>query len=245
MTLTLESQKSIKYLNQPLQEVTSEIRFYGEPAVEGKRHEFFEDIRDKYPMVYVPGSVPDVAPQLQHYRFEKEDGTAGVQLAIHSLSYFQREYEGAPAYKEELFRIINIAHRKFNLNRFSRVGWRYINAIPFVRENSIIPLSRFFNPPPAFFMINSNEFNNVNFVVSTKFEDFAILVKLDSGDGDKATKEILKFDIDVYKNLKEDKDTSIDHIFDLITRSHLIGRNFFECAISDDYRDYLTGSVYE
>ena len=245
MTLILKTQDKIKYQNQPLQEVASEIRFFGEPIVEAKRHEFFEEIRDKYPLVFVPGAVPGTAPQLQHYRFEKEDSTAGIQLSISSLSYFQRDYEGAPAYKDELFRIIKIANSYFNFNRFSRVGWRYINAIPFVRENSLIPLSRFFNSPPGFFTIDSNEFNDVSFVASTKFEEFSILVRLDSGEGSETKDEILKFDIDVYRSLTEIGNISIDNVLELITRSHLIGRNFFESAITDAYRNYLKGDIYE
>ena len=43
------------------------------------------------------------------------------------------------------------------------LGWRYINTIPFTRENSLIPLERIFNDPPSLFSIKSHEYERVNF----------------------------------------------------------------------------------
>ena len=167
MTLSKSIPSDILYINQPLVEVASEVRFYGEPAVETKRDQFFEKIRDIYPLVYVPPIKEGTHPSLQHYRFEKEDLSAGVTLALNSIGYFQRQYEGATKYINEFVRVFEIANKIFNIRTYSRVGWRYINAIPYVRENSLIPLSRFFRNPPSFFAIEYSAYRIINFFATT------------------------------------------------------------------------------
>lgn len=214
--------------------------------MEARRDDFFEAIRDRYPLILVPGAVVGVAPPLQHYRFEQEDSKAGVSLALHSLTYFQREYEGATAFNAELLRIFDLANRKFRIRKFSRIGWRYINAIPFAREENLIPLTRYFRNPPKFFALDSHGYERVNFQATTPFEDVSILVRLESDSGPDKDKEVLIFDIDVYKTIRTNGESFASELIPaLVERLHRIARNFFEDSITDAYRTYLTGGAYE
>jgi hypothetical protein len=91
MSLSSKKPKVVSYENQPLTEVAFELRFFGEPIVESRRHEFYEEIRGNYPLVFVPPMKEGVHTSLQPYRFTREDGTAGTTLALNSVGYFQTE----------------------------------------------------------------------------------------------------------------------------------------------------------
>jgi uncharacterized protein (TIGR04255 family) len=242
MTLSSSKPQDVKYPNQPLVEVASEIRFYGEPVIEAKRHEFYEAIRNEYPLVFVPALKEGKHPSLQHYKFEREDRKAGVNLALNSFGYFQREYLGATEYIQELLRLFALANDLFSIRRFSRIGWRYINSIPFVREGALIPLARFFKGAPSLFAIDSGLYERINFNAATHFEDKSISVRLESGGGNESN-EVLIFDIDVYRDDLKDIQLKQKDISVLMDQLHCIARNFFEGSITDPYRNYLKGET--
>lgn len=242
MPLSSSTPSQIKYPNQPLVEVSCEIRFFGEPVVEARRHEFFEQIRGKYPLLLVPRTKDGSHIALQHYRFEAEDHNSMVMLAVNSIVYSQREYVGSVGFINEFLRIFKICDSLFKIRDFSRAGWRYINVINFTRENGRIPLSRFFNGPPNIFSITSNEYERVSFAASTKCEEETLALRLESDSPEGGTERIL-FDIDVFRdNLKESKFHAEDAP-KLIDRLHCVARNFFEGSITDKYRDYLKGDA--
>ena len=245
MALSKKVPEEVKYPHQPLIEVDSEIRFYGEPVVESKRHEFYEAVRDIYPLVFVPPIQAGTHPSLQHYRFETEDATAGATLALNSFGYFQRDYQGAKNYINELLRLFNIANGLFNIKNFSRVGWRYINAIPYTRENQLIPLANYFEQPPRFFSIESHSYSRINFSATTQYEDKSISVRLESDESLGTGKEMLIFDIDVYKDSLKEIGFKGGGIPSLINELHCIGRNCFEDSITEKYRSFLKGDIYE
>jgi len=242
MTLSSKIPEDIKYPNQPLVEVACEVRFYGEPSIETKRDIFYEKIRADYPLLYVPEIKPGMHPSLQHYKFENEKRDAGVSLALNSFCYFQREYQGAGKYIQEVMRLFRLADELFKIQKYSRMGWRYINVIPFVRENDLIPLGRFLENAPSFSTIESNTYKDISFWATTDFETESVLVRLDSSS--EKDREQLVLDVDVYRG-KLDKSFNSENVEELLNRLHCIGRNFFESSITDDYRDYLKGNSHE
>lgn len=244
MSLSSQIPAAVKYPNQPLKEVSAELRFYGEPNVEAKRGDFFELVREIYPLVFVPPLNPSVHPALQHYRFEKENRNAGISLAINSIGYFQREYEGADAFISEFKRIVGIAKDLFGMRNYSRIGWRYINTIAFARVDGQIPLEVYFKNPPSLFSIDSNQFSNINFYATTKYEEELVSVRLLSGQDNKEGSELLIFDIDVYQEELKAKNFNYGNVSSSIERLHNIARNFFEESITDNYRKYLQDEKY-
>lgn len=245
MSLSSKKPTAIQYKNQPLTEVAFEIRFHGEPVVESRRHEFFEKVRGDYPLLYVPPFREGIHPSLQHYRFVREDNTAGVTLALNSLGYFQKEYEGAKKYMEEVNRVVRIANKLFSIRKFSRIGWRYINTIAFTREDGLIPLSYYFKNPPSFFTIESHGFDRVDFEATTKYEGEYVSVKLQADHLGAEGNELLTFDIDVYQDESTMEGFTLNRVPGVLERLHNIARNFFEESITDDYREYLKGDTYE
>ena len=245
MSLSDKQPQSIRYPKQPLQEVDCEIRFFGEPVIEARRHEFYKAVRNEYPLVWVPQFKEGISPALQHYQFVKQDNSAGVSLALNSFAYFQREYQGAEKFINEILRLFEIGNQLFSIQRFNRVGWRYINTIPFTRENSLIPLARIFNDPPNLFSIKSHEYLQVNFNATTTYESEFVSVKLESDNIELEGKEILVFDIDVSRAISDESSIVISDIPGLINRLHRIARNFFESSITDQYRNYISEETHE
>ena len=240
MSLSDKPPQSIRYPRQPLQEVDCEIRFYGEPVVEARRDEFYKAVRNQYPLVLVPQTKEGSYPALQPYRFVKEDNSAGVSLALNSLAYFQRDYQGAENFICEMIRLFEIGNKLFSIQRFNRLGWRYINVIPFTREDTLIPLARIFKDPPNPFSIESCKYERVNFCATTRFENEFVSVKLESDSVGLEGSEILVFDIDVFRDNSNDSEIIAPEIPILIERLHDIARNFFEASITDQYRDYIS-----
>lgn len=243
-SLSSRTPEDVVYPNQPLVEVAFELRFFGEPVVESRRHEFYEKIRSDYPNVYVPAIAAGSHPALQRYKFEREDGSAGVTLALNALGYFQREYEGSARFIQEILRLADTANDLFQVRRFSRIGWRYINLIPFTREKTLIPLARFFNNPPSLFGIDSHEFNEVQFRASTTYEDQKVLVNLASQDSGEDADESLVFDIDAFVDNLSESGFEISQLSEKVDNLHRIARNFFEDSITEEYRDFLRGDTY-
>ncbi|MEX2489715.1 MAG: TIGR04255 family protein [Pseudomonadales bacterium] len=243
-SLSSKVPEDVVYPNQPLIEVAFELRFFGEPVIESRRHEFYEEIRAEYPMLYVPAIAAGSLPALQRYKFEREDGSAGVTLALNALGYFQKEYEGSSRFMGEIFRLAEIAENLFSIRRFSRIGWRYINLIPFTREKGLIPIARFFNNPPSLFGIESHEFSEVQFRASTTYEDQKVLINLQSQDGDQDADESLIFDIDVFVDNLGERDFAVSQLPETIDKLHRIARNLFEDSITDEYREFLKGETY-
>lgn len=245
MSISSNDSEAVLYPNQPLSEVDFELRFFGEPIVESKRHEFYESIRDEYPLLFVPPLKQGMHPSLQHYRFEKEDRSAGVSLALNSIGYFQRDYKGAPDFISEIQRITDIGNTLFSIRRFSRIGWRYINSIAYTRESGLIPLARFFNNPPSFFGIASHEFSRIDFWSATKHKGVSVSVRLQSDPGRIEGNEVLLFDIDVYRDDLKDANFTHSDVMPSVEELHNIARNFFEDSITDNYREYLKGDSLE
>ncbi|MCK5244887.1 MAG: TIGR04255 family protein, partial [Desulfobacterales bacterium] len=50
------------YPNSPLVEVVCEVRFPGELAIECRRDEFYEKIRDRYPTILFPKAGDSLSP---------------------------------------------------------------------------------------------------------------------------------------------------------------------------------------
>lgn len=245
MNLSTDNPVDEQYPNQPLAEVACELRFAGEPVIEGRRYEFFEHVRHNFPKVLVPQAIVGTAPSLQHHRYVREDQSAGVSLAINSIAYFEHDYSGSTHFISRFCELTQLANRLFTLRSLRRLGWRYINGIPFSRENGLIPLHRYFKDPPKLFAIPSSEHKSISFTATTTLEDLEIRAKLESAASVEQSDEILTFDIDVFfetDNLPRIEDPKFE---ELVIRLHNVARNFFEDSISEGYRSFLRGESYE
>ena len=134
---------SEQYPHAPLVQAICEVRFHGETAIESARPRIQKELRDSLPLLFVPKAKPDVAVALQPYVFMATDQTEQFHCALNSFAYITKRYSGYAKYRE---RLLGLA-RQFSeivpeVQELTRVGLRYINHIPILRESkeAAIPL---------------------------------------------------------------------------------------------------------
>ncbi|HED36659.1 MAG TPA: TIGR04255 family protein [Ignavibacteria bacterium] len=234
------------YPNQPLQEVVFELRFPGEVRIECERHLFWEKIRDDYSEISVPRPVPDQAMALMPYRFRKSDRSMSVLVCMRSLAVSAKIYPGYKEFSKEVLRIYEIFGSTFNLKKLNRIGWRYINIIPFIRENGSIPLTRFLNLGFKVPKSVPEKFKNLDFVFESEHEGCSVITRLQSIEklsGHDNAQEALLLDFDYGKVPTIEQELNFSDVPKYLNEAHQKTRQLFEDFITEEYRQYLRGDV--
>ncbi|MCH7680000.1 TIGR04255 family protein [candidate division KSB1 bacterium] len=225
------------YPNSPLIEVICELRFKRNLRIESQRHDFYEKIIEKYVHILVPNFSSTTPVSLIPYKFENEIRDAGVRLAIDKFSYYNKKYVGHKEFMKEFMRLFDIFSKTYSIDSPTRLGWRYINVIPFTRESGLIPLSDFFDLKCSFSESQMTNFENLDIVFVTKVENGSITIKLQTAMDSKSQQEVFVFDIDFAKTEK----LSLKSIENNMQQAQNQARLLFENSITDKYRDYLRG----
>jgi uncharacterized protein (TIGR04255 family) len=227
------------YPNSPLVDVACEIRFAGELAIETQRHLFWERIRDQYPEIRVPYLQPGQAPALQHYRFCNSDGGV-VAVALNSLAFSESKYSGHAKFIGEFERLARIFSECYPaIDKLNRVGWRYMNVIPFQREGESIPVNRMLKKGINLPFNVLQHARNFDARFESKHGDGFVIIRLASVANTQAPGvDGVLLDIDF---ALENSDLRIRNLVNdvKVARSH--ARAIFEDLIADDYRTYLRG----
>jgi len=223
------------YPNSPLVEVVCEIRFPGELAIECRRDEFYEKIRERYPRILIPQGGDRTAP----YRFENEEKTSEINLGLNRFSLHSKRYEGHRPFITEFVELSEMLYKTYNIKRLYRVGWRYVNVIPYTRENGIVPLNRFITARVAFPKGISDEFENLSLMLISKVSKGSITTRIESIIRADNQQEALLLDFDF--GLTED--LSFSKIRAHVNKVHKETRALFENLITDEYREYLRGEA--
>lgn len=228
------------YPNSPLVEVIFELKFPGEPAVECRRDIFYELIRKDYPKILVPQTKEGSFVALEPYRFEKEDSTCGIMLALNKFSFYCRKYPGFALFKREIINLIGKFRKAYTkIDKLNRTGFRYVNIIPFTREEGVIPLDSFlkikFQMPTAI----PEKFNNISVGFVAKTKGGSITARIETlATADKSGEAIL-LDFDYAK----EEGLSIKNAKQYLDESHNYSRQLFEDLITDNYRMFLKGET--
>ncbi len=234
------------YPKQPLVEVATEVNFRGILAIETARADFQEKISSEYPNLFVPYAKDGIAPALQRVRFENEAGNFGVQLAINSFSFYSRQYPGSAIFIAEAKRLFEIIEPILKPLRLTRIGWRYINVIPYVRENGNVPLLRFFSTDTFLGTGVNSEYDKVFINVETRKKDMHTRLRLFSSSSEnEPERESIILDTDTY--IGEGGMSILDRsdAVAMISEAHDGGRDTFESIITGEYREYIKGADNE
>lgn len=226
------------YPNSPLSEVIFEIRFTGEPLVECRRDIFFDYIRDDYPKVLVPSVKSGSSVALEPYHFVKEDRSSGIMLAINKLSYYSSKYQGFVQFEKEALRLIGLFKKSYpKIKALNRTGFRYVNIIPFTREDDVVPLDRFLNIKLQLPTMVPERYNNISIGFISKIKDGSVTTRVETLKADDQNRELMLLDIDY---AKEGKLLMVD-VKKYLNESHKYARRLFEELITDNYRMFLKG----
>jgi uncharacterized protein (TIGR04255 family) len=230
------------YPNQPLVEVATEVRFKGDLSIEKVRADYQGKIRSQYPNLLVPGAKQGIAPPLQPFRFESEDRLSGIQLAINSLSYFSREYLGHEDFLSEINNALDMLIKLVGPIEVTRIGWRYVNAIPFTRDNGLLPLDKYFGENHVFGNALRQQIKDLSYRVLVPITDGQVHVKLESAESSKEPgMEILLLDIDASRLHEPSSKMQLDEVMKEIEVHHEVAYKTFEDLITDSYRGFLRG----
>lgn len=227
------------YPNSPLTEVVCEIRFPGDLAIECRKHEFHRAIRDGYPGILAPHVEAGEPVATKPYRFENRETGAGAMLAVDRFAYYEQRYASHKTFMREFLRLAGVLSEIFRLDKLSRVGWRYINMIPFSRENGILPIRRFLKLAVRMPEGASTEFENISMALISRVPGGSITTKLQSliRPDDNQEAFLLDFDFGMTQGLRFSKLASY------VKQAHDHARGLFEALITDEYREYLRGEA--
>ncbi len=234
----MDSEKKI-YENAPLAETVFEIRFPNEPAVECGRDKFYDKIRDAYSMILVPRSVEGRAMAFETYKFERADGTYGAMLSINKFAIYCKKYEGFDLFRKETMRMVDIFKNLYKVKMLARVGLRYINFIPFTREEGIIPLQNYLNIKIGLPKAISTDFTNLSLIFVSKTDGGSITTRIEPAISLDGSHEVIILDFDYAK----EKDLSFDSISKYLNESHQHTKYLFEELITDGYKKVIRGEV--
>jgi len=239
-------QSDVVYPNQPLVDVVFEIRFPGEVRVECERHLFWEKIRDDYKKVLVPQKSGDTPLALMPYKFRREDDSMTVMVCLNSFALSAARYPGYQEFSKEILRVYDLFGQTFDVDELTRVGWRYINVIPFIREDGIIPLSRFLNLGFKVPKSVPEEFKNLNLLFESEHEGSSVITQLQTIQRHVALgeqEEALLLDFDYGRVSTDDDILRFKNVPEYLKEAHDKTRQLFEDFITDEYRQYLNGDV--
>ena len=238
----IQEPEEVVYPNSPLIEVVCELRFSGDLSIETKKDVFFDSIREKYPSILVPHLKGNEAPLLTPIRFENKETNSGILLAINKFGYFEREYKGHKLFFASFLEQARNFQNKFpKIRTLNRFGWRYINVIPFKRENGEIPLDQIFNFSITFGRgpkVHSR-FDNLNLVFITKCGEGSVTTKIESALEKDTSQEVIVLDFDFAFT----KGLVMENVETYITSAHRETRNLFDSLITDEYKSYLQGEA--
>lgn len=228
------------YPNAPLVEVVCEIRFGGELTIEARRHEFRERIRADYPKLLVPKLGTDERPLLlQHYRFRSDNDERTVLLAPNSFGISVTRYQGQGAFVSEYMHVHKVFQDVYpEIDKLNRVGWRYVNIMPFVRSEGLIPIDNFLKLDMHLPEQIPSRYEKLDLhFTALKTNDDSVIMRLASvqkSTGD----EGLLLDIDYGKKGDSLRFSDVKkHLSD----GHDHCKALFENLITDGYRQYLRG----
>lgn len=227
------------YPNSPLIEVVCEIRFPAELAIECRKDEFYNRIKDKYPIIRLPQNEKSATRALAPFRFYNTTQTAGILMGIDRFAFFEKQYNGHKAFIKEFVRLSKSLKEIYSLKNILRLGWRYINVIPFNREDGIIPLQRFTNFDIKLPDCIPDKFENLNFVFMSKVSGGTITTRLESIIRPDDQQEALLMDFDFAMNEK----IVFSKLNTCVNKAHKQTRIIFENLITDEYRQYLRGET--
>ncbi len=225
------------YPHAPLLETIFEIRFPGELSVECRRDVFYESVRSRFPILRVPLPVPGEPRALQPYEFESDDGSDKLMVSLNSFAYSTKRYRGFGTFKEVALEYVMEFGEMFKLAKIHRTGLRYINVIPFTREEGLVPLEHYLTLNLNLANRNLLGFKDFSVALATPANPGMLTVRIGTISNPQGEALLLDFDF------AREKDLDLAKIAEYLQESHDFTKRFFEELITDNYQRLMRGEV--
>jgi uncharacterized protein (TIGR04255 family) len=230
-----------RHPNSPLAEVLFEIGFPGETAIDCRRHEIQDRLRDSYPNLIVPAVQPGMLLAYEPYRFEKEDGSGGVILSLNRFGHYSRAYPGFEVFSAECRRLSELFTAVIPVTTLNGVGMRHINIIRFVREEGLIPFEYFFLLGEKLLELMPSKFENFSTTFVLPTEGAKITTHIESITNNQTGQEALLLDF-YHSKVGE---LHVSEVQNYLEEAHTQSASLFNRLITQNYRDYITGNEAE
>jgi uncharacterized protein (TIGR04255 family) len=229
------------FKNAPVVAVIFQLRFAGESVVEIARPRIQQALRPELPKLFVPTCVPGEAPALQPYSLRAADESEAVDLAVNSFAYVSKRYQGFNGFRQSFEKFYRVFSQHVEIHSLHRVGLRYINHIPVLRESATaaIPLEDYvkvgFKLPSGIPGANLTQLDST-FTVRVDEGSLRLSLQFQKLDTPKQD-EVLVLDFDF--SLTED--LQVDRVPEYLTRAHEHTKRIFLEMIADKYLPVMKG----
>lgn len=221
------------YKNPPLTEAVFEITFPPELSIETKRDEFYKKIRNEFPEINLPLQTDQEPYPLKNYLFRDTKREKGIAYSINKFSYHRYKYYGFATFKEENLKYLNMFAEYFGIRNLERTGLRYVNHIPILSEDGVIPIERYLHF--GYKMPNSipEKYSLLHTVVFVKLGEgnLRILIQYQKLP-DALQSEIILLDFDYFLEGK----LSFSNIETYLDDSHKHTKKIFEDLTTEEYK---------
>lgn len=227
------------YPNQPLIEAVFEIRFDGELSVDSDKDKFYNSIRANFPKLSF-SQQSTIETGFRRFLCKDVTGSEAVQFSIDRCSFHSYKYSGGyAAFGKNALKVISGFCNRFNIETIKRTGLRYIDHIPIVREEGLIPLKKYLNFWYELPKSLSETFG---------YENLLTMLEVKKGDGhlrlqisslqreDGIDMVVLDFDYAIFGELK------VSNLKNYLETSHAHTKQVFEDLITDYLRQIMRGN---
>jgi len=221
------------YKNPPLIEAVFEITFPPELSIETKRDEFYKKIRNEFPEINLPLQTDQEPYPLKNYLFRDTKHEKGVAYSINKFSYHCYKYYGFARFKEESLKYLKMFAEYFGIKSLERTGLRYVNHIPILSEDGVIPIERYLHFGYRLPDSIPEKYNLLHTVIFVKLGEgnLRILIQYQKLP-DALQSEIILLDFDYFLEGK----LSFSNIETYLDDSHKHTKKIFEDLTTEEYK---------
>ena len=223
------------YKNAPLIEAVFEIRFPAEISIKCKTDLFYNKLKENFPILATHPSE-----SMHMYDFLSKEQNEIIRVGLDRISYHAKKYNGGFAkFQEDALKYLHVFINTYNIERLTRTGLRYVNHIPIVKVDGVVPLERYLNfgyKLPSKYI--PDKFELLNTILIVRIDKGKLKILLETKEMLNITKtEVLVLDFDFMFFGKLD----VKNIVEYISDSHKHTKAIFEDLISDEYKKVMRG----
>lgn len=228
------------YPNQQLRAVGLETYFKGRVGFRTAAERIQRQFEDRLAHLFVPNATAGQALDLQPYQLRDEAGLEALGIAVNQASYVAFQYPGHDAFLTNAFELLPAALGELGVTHLERVAYRYENEIDFGRdEKGAVPIHLVLRSPKDSWWADDrlSEFS-CSWTQLTNVGRLAIRTVVESQE---EGSETLKISIASVV-------TPAGPVGDLrafAMQAHDEARNWFEGAITEDFRRSIRGDSHE
>lgn len=223
------SEGAYELIRVPLVEATIQVRFPGDARIDATRGDFQQAIVDEFPLLYVPEVSVGESPALMPYRFQNQDRTRTLALAINSFAYLSMQYPGWETFRTEFMNYWAELVTRAQPRELGRIGMRFINRF----DGELLEHLALDAAPEYLAPLRQAECNFLRSATNYVDGDLELLVNVHRPQNEDVL--VLDYDASTHNASPEELEATLEALHDRIEAEFLR-------ALDDEYVKTLSGS---